>query len=529
MTATLILFAFCAGLIFRKLGQPPLLGYLLAGFACHALGIGDIESLDPVADIGVTLLLFTIGLKLRARELIRPYILAPALLHMALMIPLTAAIIMLAGHFYSPLSFNSTLSAWMIAFALSFSSTVFAIKMFDERGQNASFYAVIAIGVLVIQDVLAVLYLVLLSGQKPSLYAAGLLLLPLTMGLWKPLLQRFFSILGHGELQLLFGFLAALGAYELFELLHLKGGLGALLAGVLIGSADNLRSRELYNRLVNYKNLFLIGFFLQIGFHGLPSIPMLIVAAVLGALILLRPVIYFSLFTLFRLRARTAWLSGISLFTYSEFGLIVASGAVASGHIDNEWLVTLALAIAMSFFISTPVNNAAHQLYRRHTKKLESYEKHPRLAAEEIEQLGDANMVVLGMGRVGKGVYNYLKDKCDADVIGVEEELTRSRESTELGFNCVHGDATDRDFWERTGLADRDAIFVSLSNHRENLSVVLLARELGYQNTLAVASRYEEEKSELEALGCISFNVYANVGTGFAEHVMKTLRSEHPE
>ena len=173
MIAILILFAFCAGLIFRKLGQPPLLGYLLAGFACHALGIGDIESLDPVADIGVTLLLFTIGLKLRARELIRPYILAPALLHMALMIPLTAAIIMLAGYFYSPLSFDSTISAWMIAFALSFSSTVFAIKMFDERGQNSSFYAVIAIGVLVIQDVLAVLYLVALSGQKPSLYAAG--------------------------------------------------------------------------------------------------------------------------------------------------------------------------------------------------------------------------------------------------------------------------------------------------------------------------------------------------------------------
>jgi len=158
--------------------------------------------------------------------------------------------------------------------------------------------------------------------------------------------------------------------------------------------------------------------------------------------------------------------------------------------------------------------------------KLKSFEKHPRLDAEIVGQLGNANMVVLGMGRVGKGVYNYLKDECAAEVIGVEEDLKRCKDSNALGFDCVHGDATDRDFWERTGLINRDVIYVSLSNHRENLSVVTLARELGYKNTLAVSSQFEEEKTELEALGCISFNVYSNVGTGFAEHVTKTL---HPD
>ena len=180
MLALLILFAFSAGLLFRKMGQPPLLGYLLAGFAAHALGIGDLELLGPVADIGVTMLLFTIGLKLRITELAKPYIFGPAFLHLLVVVPLTAAVIACIGLIYEPLSFDSNVSAWMLAFALSFSSTVFAIKMFEERGESTVFYASIAIGVLVLQDVLAVVYLVVLSSEQPSLYAALLLLIPLT-------------------------------------------------------------------------------------------------------------------------------------------------------------------------------------------------------------------------------------------------------------------------------------------------------------------------------------------------------------
>ena len=251
MIAILLVLAFCSGLLFRKLGQPPLLGYLIAGFVANAMGMGDVETLAPIADIGVTMLLFTIGLKLRTSELIKPYIIAPALLHMLMVVPFTAAVLLLLGLLYPLLAFDSVTPAWMLAFALSFSSTVFAIKMFDERGENSSFYASITIGVLVIQDVLAVIYLVLLSGNTPSVYALGLLLLPVLARFWKPMLSRFLAAIGHGELQLLFGFLAALGSYELFELLQLKGGLGALVAGVVIGAADNLRSRELYKSFFN--------------------------------------------------------------------------------------------------------------------------------------------------------------------------------------------------------------------------------------------------------------------------------------
>jgi len=306
--------------------------------------------------------------------------------------------------------------------------------------------------------------------------------------------------------------------------MHLKGGLGALLAGALIGAVDSNQSKVLYKRLASFKNLLLIGFFLQIGFYGLPSLPMLFVALALGLLILIRPLIYFTAFTFFRLRARTALLSGLGLFTYSEFGLIVASAAVSSGYMSSEWLVTLALAIALSFFISAPFNSRAHALYRKHSERLKTYQKHPGLVEEKIEQLGDAKIVIAGMGRVGKGIYRHLNDEGKTNIIGIEENLQRVKELQAAGYNCVHGDATDRDFWERTALAERDLIFVSLSNHRENKSVVELAQLQSYQNPLAVSSYYEDEKEELEKLGCISFNVYSDVGTGFAEYVLSNLR-----
>ena len=100
---------------------------------------------------------------------------------MVIAFPLTAAVIYLVGSLYTPLRFENPIEPWTLAFALSFSSTVLAIKLFDERGESNSFYASIAIRILVVQDVLAVVFVVLTSGHYPSWYALGLLALPLAI------------------------------------------------------------------------------------------------------------------------------------------------------------------------------------------------------------------------------------------------------------------------------------------------------------------------------------------------------------
>ena len=515
MNALLLLIAFLAGLAFRRLGYPPLLGFLVAGFAAHEAGVGDIESIRPLADLGITLLLFTIGLKLNLRELAQVQVWGTATAHMLIAVVLTVPVIVLAGVLFPVLVLESRTATWALAFALSFSSTVFAVKIIEERGESAALHADIAIGILIIQDLFAVTFLVLTADKMPSLWALGLLALPFL----RPMLIALLNRAGHGELLVLFGVAAALGAYELFELVHLKGGLGALLLGVLLGPAE--KSSELYKSLLSLKDLFLIGFFLQIGFFGLPSPEMLMVALALSLLIFLRPLIYYFLLVGFGLRARTAFVAGFSLFNYSEFGLIVGAIAVGTGMLSPEWLTTLALAMAISLFIATPFNTRVHELYGRFSGILHRFERKERLEREQLKGLGNAEIVVLGMGRVGVGAYETLRERYGDIVVGVEENLDKAKKRAEDGYRCVPGDASDYDFWMDAGLADRRMLLVSLSNHQENLYVVDMAKRSGFRGVLAVISRYPDQKEELEGMGCVTFNLYAEAGHGFAEHVLR--------
>jgi predicted Kef-type K+ transport protein len=517
--ALLLTFAFLAGLLFLKFGYPPMLGYLLAGFFCFAIGAGESGMFDTTAQLGVTMLLFTIGLKLQPLQLTKRYIFMPALLHMLIVIPLTAAFIMLVGQFYAPLKLDTTMALWILAFALSFSSTVFAIKIFSERGETTSFYASVAIGVLVLQDIAAVLYLVFTTDYKPSYWSLILLLI---FPLWKyvkSFINYVLSDIGHGELQILFGFFIAIGAYELFELLQLKGGLGALVAGTLLSMTNQQRSSELYKRMADLKDLFLVGFFMQIGYYGLPSLSMLIIAVGLVMVLFVRPVVYYVLFAGFRLRSRTAWLSGLGLFTYSEFGLIVMSMALSNGLIHKEWLVTHSLAIALSFFVATFFNRNAHKLYDGHAQDFERFEVDQRLPVEVIEPLGDADIVILGMGRVGLSAYDHLISRYPDRIVGVEERYDRATDLINRGYNVIHGDATDREFWSQAQVSERKLLLVSLTNHQENMNVVKLARLEGYSNNIAITAKFEDEEAELEQLGCVVYNLYTDMGKSFAEHI----------
>ncbi len=511
--------AFAAGLLFNRFGYPPLLGYLLAGFCANALGVGSSEALAPLADAGILLLLFTIGLKLNPRDLKPRYVWGSAILHMVIAIPLTTAVIYIVGMMYEPLSFEHAAAPWTLAFALSFSSTVLAVKLFEERGETTSFYASIAIGILVVQDVFAVIYLVVTADYLPTPWALLLLGLPLCI----PLIRKLLPIIGHGELLLLSGIVFAFGAGELFEFVDLKAGLGALIMGMLLERADKARAKEIYDRLSGLKNLLLIGFFLQIGYYGIPSLELLYVAIVLGALIVLRPIIYFGLLTAFGLRARTGWLSGLSLFSYSEFGLIVTVIAQEAGILGDQWLTTVALAMAISYVLATPINRRAHELYIKCSDRLRVHERDTRLPEEVIGSLGDASIAIMGMGRVGRGAYDELRDAGHNRIVGIEEKYKVALERTENGWQCIHGDASDRDFWDHTNLVNCELIMVCLSNHSENMHVARLARELNFKNTLAVSARFPDEAAELEAMGCIAFYLYRDVGRDFATHTLNEI------
>ena len=507
------------------LGLPPLVGYLIAGFALQALGIKGGENLETIADIGVMLLLFTIGLKLKLKTLARPEIWAGASIHMLITVLVFGVAFFgvgLAG-FSAFAGLNLKLSL-LVAFALSFSSTVFAVKALEDRGEMASLHGRVSIGILIMQDIAAVVFLAASTGKLPTAWALLLLaaLVPL-----RPLLGRMLERCGHGELMILFGLTLALGGAKLFELVGIKGDLGALILGLLLSTHS--WSSELARHLLGFKDLFLVGFFLTIGLSG-PLTPEAVgIAVLLVALVPLKVAFFFWLLARFRLRARTAFLTSLSLANYSEFGLIVAAIAMMNGWMSSEWLIIIAVALSISFIVAAPLNTRAHQLYTRARESLHGYEVREVIPAEQPIDPGHVSVVIFGMGRVGGGAYDSLRERVGDAVVGVDIDKERVERLRETGKNVVRGSVTDPDFWDRFHIDYNkvELVMLAMPNHLENLFAAGQLRKLGYKGRLAAVAKYPDEVVALQEAGVDSaFNLYAEAGAGFAEDVAAVLAVE---
>lgn len=257
--------------------------------------------------------------------------------------------------------------AMLLAIALSFSSTVLAAKVLESKRELRAFHGRVAIGVLIIQDLIALVVMSLAAGKMPSAWALLVFLLPLL----RPVLFRLLDHSGHEELMVLLGLMLALVAGGLgFEYVGLSSELGALAFGAML--AKHKRAGELSNSLWAIKEVFLVGFFLKIGIGGLPDADALWFAFAMALLLPLKAVLFFGLFIAFRLRARSAFLSAASLTNYSEFGLIVASVVLP------QWLMPLAITVALSFIISAQINRVAHPLYERLAPRLIRCERNIR-------------------------------------------------------------------------------------------------------------------------------------------------------
>lgn len=203
------------GLIAVRFGLPPMIGYLAGGFLLNLYFDGISLKLAGIGNLGVTLLLFTIGLKLDIRSLMKPAIVLGTSLHTLATVLLFGLGIFLTSFTGASLFANlDFFSSVLIAFALSFSSTVFAVKTLEEKGELCSRHGQVAISVLVMQDIFAIIFLALSTGKVPSPWAALLLILfPL-----RKVLHKLMSSVGHGELMALLGLALAYGSWFLFEL-----------------------------------------------------------------------------------------------------------------------------------------------------------------------------------------------------------------------------------------------------------------------------------------------------------------------
>jgi len=516
----IILAALICGLCSRALGLPALIGYLAAGFVLHEYDLQGGEILHTLSDIGITLLLFTIGLKLQPRELLKTRVWGTTLVHMVAMQLLFMLVLYLANMVFPVLEL-SIIAMLVIAFALTFSSTVFVIQVMQERGEMASRHANLAIGILVIQDLAAVIFLGFSTGKVPEPTAILLLAIWPLRGVILKLLRHS----GHGELFTLFGLALALGGAELFELLGIKGDLGALIIGAVL--AGHQKSKELSRNLLQFKDLFLVGFFLSIGLAGWPGKEIIICSIVIGILALLKPVLYFPLLTRFHTPPRTALLSSAALSNFSEFGLIVIAVAAGAGWVDAQWSGAISLAIAVSFLFSSPLNNYSHNLYRRWHGYLQKFET--STVKEKRPDTSGTRVVVLGMGNIGTGAYDSMKAQYGDTVLGVDDNDLKLSRHRDEGRRVAQADASDPDFWHHFALADIELVMLALTNHKENMLVGNLLEDLEYHGKVAAVVRFSEEAVELEQRGISAFNLYAQAGAGFAAHAAEKLQATSAE
>lgn len=518
-----LLIALILGFMAQQIRLPPLVGFLCAGFALHALGVDGGPALQKFAELGVTLLLFTIGLKLRLRTLLSPEVWVTASAHMSLLVIVIGGLLLLPG--LVGLAWMGALdwqAAAIIAFALSFSSTVFAVKILEDRGEMKARHGQVAIGILIIQDIIAVVFLTLATDKSPTLWALALLGLPFL----RPLLNQFMERSGHGEVLVLFGIFMAIGGGELFELVGMKADLGALILGVML--SGQRKSGELSRALLSFKDLFLIGFFLSIGINALPSMSDILIAAALVLLLLpFKTLLFFWLLTRLRLRVRTAYLSTASLANYSEFGLIVAAVGAGAGWIDHQWLMIIAIALAFSFVIGSIFNARAHSLYPTIEHYLHGFEATQRLASDIAPDLGDAEILVVGMGRVGSGAYLAMCETYADKVCGLDSDADQVAHHRRSGHQVILGDAEDADFWQNVDLTKLRLVMLAMPTMKGMQLAVKFLNDSDYNGVIAAVAKYDDERAALEAAGIdATFNYYAEAGAGFADHVRQQLEKK---
>jgi len=508
-----ISFAFFFGLLVRQVGLPPLVGFLAAGFAVNIfgppLGLPSYtgETLEHIAHLGVLMLLFTVGLKLKLAQIAQPQVIGGALLHFAI----STSVFTLGLKLFMALDWNTAL---LLGIALSFSSTVLAAKLLETKRELGAFHGRTAIGILIVQDIIALVVLAVWSGQTPNIWALLVFALPLL----RPALHRLLDLAGHDELLVLMGMMLSLVIGGMgFEAMGLSSEIGALVMGVLLSTHG--RAKELGESLWSLKEIFLVGFFLQIGLTGLPDWGAFAFAVAVGLALSLKGLLFFALLVAFKLRARSAFLSALSLTAYSEFGLIVAAGVLP------EYLVPLALAVSISFVISAPLNRFAHPLYERFENRLRAFERDTMHPDEQPTEIGDVDVLIFGMGRTGTAAYQYLAEQ-DFKLLGLDADTYKAKAHVEAGRNVMFADAEDSNFWSGCNIGGIKAVILAMDDIEAKLIAARSLRKRGFTGPVISHAMHDSHRQQIIDAGAdFTYLTMSQAGVGLAERTAKALET----
>ncbi len=490
MEILFIAIAFIIGFLFYKIGLPPLLGFLAGGFVLSVYGYQSTHALEEIAHSGVIFLLFTLGLKIRLKNFLQPEVAVSGLLQIAV------SVLLLMGLF-TVIGINAgftTSQTILLGILLGVASTVIAAKGLEEKGELDSYHGRLAIGILVMEDIILIGILAFTGLKAPSPWALALLLLPLL----KPVLVRVLRLIKNDELLLLYGVLMAFGGAALFEFVGLGGELGAFCFGVL--HAGEEKAGDVSKKLWSLREAFLTVFFLKIGLTGLPSWADLWYALALVIILPFRVAVFFGILSIFRLRARTSFLTATSLASFSEFAIITGAVAVTVGILPPSMLITLTTIVAVSFLFGAPVNAKANQLFNKLEPILTRFEsKRSRSDAEPVN-IGIANYLIVGMGRAGTSSYDYFQER-GLKVVGFDTDPNVLSSHRAKKRRVLYGDANSKLLWQNLDISKLQGVVVTTPEEEAKMSVVEALRARGFQGHISVMVDSESQATQLKNIG----------------------------
>ncbi|NIP72532.1 MAG: cation:proton antiporter [Gammaproteobacteria bacterium] len=526
------------GALAIRLRQPALVAYIAVGIVVGPSALGLVQAhdqIDLLAQIGVAVLLFTVGLKLDLAHVrqIGPVALATGIGQLAFTILFGFLLLLLMG--------RGRAEALYIAVALTFSSTIIIVKLLSDKRELDALHGRIAVGFLIVQDIAVVVAMMIMSGLPEASdagvmpIAGGLLARLAVTALVLILLMRYVLpaitrlIARSQELLLIFAIAWGTGLAALGEWAGFSKEAGAFLAGFSLASTPYREAMSA--RLTGIRDFLLLFFFIDLGAKLDPSTlgAELAPALVLSLFVLVgNPLIVIAIMGYMGYRKRTGFLAGLTVAQISEFSIVFVAMGITLGHVDVEVLGLTTLVGLATILLSTYMILYSHPLYERLAPWLGVFERrapYRELAMErQTRAVGPPHAIVFGLGRYGGRLVTRLRDR-GLGPLGVDFDPETVYALRAEGLSVRFGDGEDVDFLASLPVHEAAWVITTLPEWRSNRALLHGLEQVGYRGRIAALVRDQDQAERLRGLGV---DRVLNVVDDAADHAADLFLAETP-
>jgi Kef-type K+ transport system membrane component KefB len=537
--ALLLIICALAGAVFVRLRQPVLIAYIVVGIAVGPAVFGLVsahDQIDLLAQVGVAVLLFAVGLKLDLHQIrhIGPVALATGLGQLSFTIVIGFALVLALG--------KGWLEALYVAVALTFSSTIIIVKLLSDKRELDSLHGRIAVGFLIVQDLAVVIAMMTMSAMRASDDGAGPLAVAGSLAwrlaaaavllyvLMRWVLPRLVAAMARSqELLLVFAIAWGVALAGFSEWAGFSKEAGAFLAGFSLASTPYREAMSA--RLTGIRDFLLLFFFIDLG----AKLEVGTLGAEIGPALLLsvfvlvgNPLIVMAIMGAMGYRKRTGFLAGLTVAQISEFSIVFVAMGITLGHIGVPALGLVTLVGLVTITVSTYLILYSQPLYERLAPWLGVFERRHAWREEAAQQAGadsgQAEAVVFGLGRYGSRLLRQLRD-AGVRVIGVDFDPEAVRALRAEGLPVHYGDAEDPDFLESLPLAAVRCVITTLPQPEASRALLHALQSARYTGAVAGAARDAVHARLLAAAGVAPvFNPFDDAADHAAQQLAHLLR-----